>query len=161
MKSKMIYIADDGTEFDNRLDCEKHERELERRKKEEDKAALDSFLASVGFDSSKFETELEYNNALNATWLIFDKYGNIKGLKTCGGGNLERNGVTFDFRYISGDDRNDSEILENWLRDNKLYGHNLSSFSRRVKAFYEMPFLDKLKNLGWEVKNEQLVNTGW
>lgn len=84
-------------------------------------------------------------------------------MKTCGGGLLERHGVTCDFRYVSGDENdNDPEIMDNWLRENKLYGHVLTSFDERPYAeFYQWDLLGKLKNLCWEVKGGQLVNTAW
>ena len=161
MRTKTLYIADDGMEFNSSLDCEKYERELERQKKEESKELSDSFLLSVGFDVRKYETELEKNQALSLTWLIFDKYGNIKGLKTSGGVLLERYGIKCDFRYVSGDDEEDTEIMENWLRDNKLYGHALECFSERNPKFYELDMLGKLKNLCWEVKDGKLIDNAW
>lgn len=166
MRRETTYVAEDGKRFDNLLDCENYEKELEKQREEEllkeVKRLSDDFLLSVGFDVSKYNTELEKNQVLNMTWLIFDKFGNIKGLKTCGGGSLERHGIKCDFRYISGDDKNDTEIMENWLRKNKLYGHALSSFAdRNYVEFYKWDLLGKLENLCWEVKNGKLVNNAW
>lgn len=161
MRIKTLYIADDGKEFNSILDCEKYERELERQKKEESEELSDSFLLSVGFDVKKYETRLEKNQALSLTWLIFDKYGNIKGLKTSGGGLLERFGVKCDFQYVSGDDEENPEIMENWLRKNKLYGNALSSFTNRNTKFYKLNMLEKLKNLCWEIENGEIVNAAW
>lgn len=72
-----------------------------------------------------------------------------------------RGGVTYDFRYISGDDKKDPEIMENWLRKQKYYGHNLSSFTERNESFYALDLLGKLKNLGWDVEDGRLVHNKW
>lgn len=161
MKTKILYIADDGRKFDNILACKKYEKKLERQKKMKEEELSDSFLLSVGFDAKKYKTELEKNRMLSLTWLIFDKYGNIIGLKTSGGGLLERYGINCDFRYASGEDENDPEIMKNWLRKNKLYGHALSSFLNRNSEFYKLSMLEKLKNLSWEVENGEIVNVAW
>ena len=162
---RTMYIADDGMEFESFCECKRYEKELERQKEEEralqEKALSDEFLLSVGFDVKKYPTELEKNQALSITWLIFDHYGNSIGLKTSGGGLLERYGITCDFRYVSGDNENDPEIMENWLRENKLYGHALECFAERTPAFYEMPLIEKLENLCWDVGKGKLINTAW
>ena len=161
MRTKTLYIADDGMEFNSILDCEKYEKELEQQAKAKSEELSDSFLLSIGFDVRKYETKLEKNQVLNLTWLIFDKYGNIIGLKTSGGGLLERYGIKCDFRYVSGDDEDNSEIMENWLRKNKLYEHALSSFSNRNLKFYQLSMIEKLENLGWEIENGKIVNAAW
>lgn len=166
MKTETAYVAEDGKRFECRWDCEKYERELEKKKEEElmkkVKKASDAFLLSVGFDTSQYETIREKNDALNLFWLVFDKQGKVYGLKSSGGGLLERHGIKCDFRYVSGDDEEDKEIMENWLRKNKLYGNRLHSFAdRKNLEFYEWDLLTKLENLGWEVKNGELANTAW
>lgn len=50
MRTKTLYIADDGKEFDNSIECQKYERQLEQQKKEKSEKLSDSFLLSVGFD---------------------------------------------------------------------------------------------------------------
>ena len=161
---RVAYIAEDGKAFDFETDCKEYEKQLEKQKEEEYQREIqkrsDEFLLSVGFDAKKYDTELQKNQVLGITWLIFDKYGNIRGLKTIGGGLMERYGIKCDFRYVSGD-RKDPEVMENWLRKNKLYGHSLSSFKNRHPAFYEKNLLEKLENLEWEVKNGELVNNAW
>ncbi len=146
MISESIYITDDRED----------DKELNEKKR-----LSSEFLLSVGFDEQKYSTESEKKNILNLTWLIFDKYGNIKGLKTCGCGLIERNGVKCDFRDVEGDNENDPDIMINWLRKNNLYGHRLCSFFNRHIEFYRMNFLGKLEWLEWEVSNGELINTTW
>ena len=67
MKEKMIYIADDGREFDNREECEKYEEEMDntmdyikfydRRKNEIKLEALDkrSFIQYCKYDQIKYD----------------------------------------------------------------------------------------------------------
>lgn len=162
---KIQYIAEDGTLFDAQLDCILYERKKAEQEKErllnETRTLSNTFLRSVGFDVESYKTQLQKNRALGRSWIIFDKSGTVKGLKTCGGGLLERDGIRCDFRYVSGDDRNDPEIMENWLRKQGLYGHALGSFADRNPEFYQKDMLGMLKILGWEVQNGALVNNAW
>lgn len=90
------------------------------------------------------------NQALNHTWLIFDRYGRVEGLKTCYSHNYPMNG--YDFSYASGD-RKDKTILENWLLEHRLYAQLLRSFTERnYLEFYEWNLLQKLEKLGWKVE---------
>lgn len=161
MRTKALFITNDGMEFNHIVDCIKHEKELERQEKVKSEELSDSFLLSVGFDVKKYKTKLEKNQILNLTWLIYDKYGNIVGLKTCGFGLLERHGIKCDFRCVSGDDENDSKIMKNWLTKNKLYAHALSRFTDRNVEFYQLSMIEKLENLGREFKNGEIVNAAW
>ena len=159
MRTKMIYIADDGKEFETVFDCEEYEKEMERKKKEEDKAACEAFFLSIGIDLSAYKTVLELNQNIGLGYLIFDKQGEAKGIKTVGGGASNRYGVVCDFVYVSSSEKSDNTLV-NWLEKHSLYAHALSSFLHRNKEFYEWSLLDKLKNLGWEVKDGLLHNTG-
>jgi len=68
---KTIYVAKDGKPFDFQWECEKYEKQLEKqeeeKRKQEIKRLSDAFLLSVGFDVSKYHTELEKNQALGMT----------------------------------------------------------------------------------------------
>lgn len=166
MRVERTYIAEDGKKFETPFACMEYEQEVERKKEEEErretKRLSDSFLISVGFNVNAFGNEEQMRKALNLTWLVFDENGNVKGLKTCGGGLLERHGIPCDFRYIAGSSRRDPEIMENWLRRNKWYAHALSSFAeRKQQEFYRMDLLGKLQCLGWDVKGGKLVNNMW
>ena len=162
---RVAYIAEDSNTFDSAFDCQKYEKDLEKKKEEayqrEVQRCSDAFLLSVGFDLEKHNTEIKKNQALGITWLIFDKYGNVRGLKTSGGGLMERHGIKCDFRYVSSDDKKDPETMENWLRKNRLYGHQLSSFTNRHPDFYKKNLLEKLETLDWEIENGEILNTAW
>lgn len=160
MKTKTLYIADDGKEFDNRFDCERHEKSLKKKKKAEEKEACEQFFLSIGIDIAAY-TEKERNQIFGISYLVFDKYGEIKGIKTVGGGQKKRYGIECDFKWVSSSDPKDKEALVNWLEEKGLYTHCLSSFLYRTKAFYDRTFLEKLENLCWEVENGELVNTVW
>lgn len=118
------------------------------------------FLKSVGFDVEKYKTTAEYNRAMRNMWLVFDKFGNVKCLKSCGIDD-EENGIKCDFRYVSGKETDNPEIMSNWLRENKLYAHALCSFVERNPDFYELDPIHKLEYLGWDVKDGKLIKTAW
>ena len=155
MRTRTIYIAEDGKEFDNEHDCRLHEKYLILVKETEEREACEAFFLSIGIDLSTYKTELERNQAIGLAYLVFDKHANVKGIKTVGGGLKKRYGIECDFVYATSS-ADEPEALENWLKENKLYAHALSSFLNRNKAFYEMPLIDKLKNLCWEVENGEL-----
>lgn len=166
MREIRKYIANDGTVFETSIDCQEYEKNIEKEEKKKKsqgtKRMSDEFLMSVGFDVTKHKTTAELNQALNHTWLVFDAYGNFQCLKTCGYGADESDGIKFDFKYISGDDRRDSEIMENWLRSKKFYAHALSSFSERQPAeFYEWNLKEKLEFLTWEFKDGKIIKAKW
>lgn len=159
MRTELIYIADDNKKFANYRDCLQYEKKLEMRKKREYalqvKEASDRFLMSVGFNPNIYKSSREMNRALDYTWLIFDKYGRMEGLKTCYSHNYPMNGC--DFSYASGN-RKDKTILDNWLREHRLYAHLLRSFvERSYLDFYEWNMLRKLENLGWKVEHGMIA----
>lgn len=160
VEHRITYIADDGTKFDTAAECKDYENEQSRLQKEKEQQLSNAFLDNVGFNISQYKTEKALNQAISHAWVIFDKKGHIKGLKICGGELLERDGIKCDFRYVIGE-KDDLETLDNWLRENKLYGHALSSFTDRNPEFYKLDMLYKLHNLGWKVENNRLVNTNW
>ena len=126
------------------------------------KKLSDGFLKSVGFDASKYMSVREFNNAVNHTWLVFDSHGDFKCLKTCGCGELLQIGREYDFRYVSGDDKKDDTIMENWLRKNKFYAHALCSFvNRNSEEFYKNDLVWKLKVLDWEFKDGKITKSKW
>lgn len=62
---------------------------------------------------------------------------------------------------MSGENKKDPEIMENWLRKNKLYGHALCSFVERRESFYQCDMLRKLQILGWYIKDNKIVKAAW
>lgn len=55
-----------------------------------------------------------------------------------------------------------TDEMEKWLKKEKLYAHNLSSFYDRSLAWYDMTLAKQLENLSWEFsKNGNLINTNW
>lgn len=160
MQIEHRYIAEDGIVFDLYSDCRRHEQVLEeRRKKLHDikvRKASDRFLRSVGFYPNCYKTVWKKNRALNRTWIVFDKFGQIKGLKTCDSRNYPENGC--DFCYETGEDKSDMTVLAHWLQKNHLYAHLLSSFvEHSYLDFYEWDMLQKLENLCWDVKNGKIA----
>ena len=161
MKEIKKYAADDGMTFDSPVACADYEKAKEERKARLKKMS-DDFLQSVGFDISKYKYIPDLNNAINQTWVVFDAYGNFQCLKTCGYGSLVRNGIELDFKYVSGDDKEDETIMENWLRKNKFYAHLLCSFvERKNEEFYTHDLVWKLKFLEWEFKNGKIAKCKW
>lgn len=159
MKEIKKYISKDGKVFDNPVECADYEKAQKEKEKIRIKKLSDDFLLSVGFNTSKFKSVSELNAEINRHWLIFDKFGKIYGLKTC---NNSRNGkAKSDFQYVSGENKKDPEIMENWLRKNKLYGHALCSFVERRESFYQCDMLRKLQILGWYIKDNKIVKTAW
>ena len=114
------------------------------------------FFKSVGFDIDGFDTIEDCKKAMRHVWLIYDKFGNVKCLKTCGAKDTK-----CDFKYLSGEDTDNPQIMSNWLRENQLYASVLYVFFDREPEFYELKLLDKLAYFGWDIKNEQLINTAW
>lgn len=162
MKEIKKYVAEDGKVFDSPAACAQYEKEKEDEKNARLKKMSDDFLASVGFDKSKYKSIPEFNNAINRTWIVFDAYGKFQCLKTCGYGSLVRNDVELDFKYVSGDDKKDETIMENWLRKNKFYAHLLCSFvERKNEDFYTNDLAWKLKHLEWEFKNGKIAKCKW
>lgn len=155
MRTETLYIADDNTVFFKYIDCLQYERNMAERKKRElakkIRETSDQFLLSVGFDSNIYKSLWEKYEALNRTWLVFDRYGEIEGLKTCDNRNYPGNGC--NFCYVSGEDKKDRNIMENWLLDHRLYAQRLCSFVERNLEFYGLDILQKLEHLGWKVKN--------
>lgn len=126
------------------------------------KKLSDDFLQSVGFDVNRYMSVRELNNAVNHTWLVFDAYGSFQCIKTCGCGELLQIGREYDFRYVSGDDKKDDTIMENWLRKNKFYAHALCSFvNRNSEEFYKNDLVWKLKVLDWEFKDGKITKSKW
>lgn len=154
VRTEYTYIADDETKFGSYFACLQYEQGLEIRRKKEYakkvKEASDRFLRSVGFNPDIYSSLWERNQAYNNTWLIFDRYGKVEGLKTCNNLNYPENGC--DFCFVSGEDRKDRTILLNWLLEHRLYAHCLCSFVERNLEFYEWGMIRKLENLGWNVK---------
>lgn len=118
------------------------------------------FFQSVGFDIDSYDTIEECKKAMRNVWLVYDKFGKVKCLKTCGTDEAE-NGTECDFKYVSGEDTDNLQIMSNWLRENQLYASALDIFLDREAEFYRMNLLDKLKYFGWDVENGQLVKTAW
>lgn len=160
MRTESLYVANDDTVFRSCGACLRYENELKKQLEREHtkrvKEASDQFLRSVGFKPGTYGFSAEENHALNRTWIVFDKYGKIEGLKTCCSVNYPKNGC--DFCYVSGKDKRDRTIFENWLKEHRLYAHRLSSFSKRgYLVFYEWDMLQKLENLGWKIKNGMIA----
>ena len=52
--------------------------------------------------------------------------------------------------------------FEEWLKKEKVYAHNASSFCNRSKEWYNMSFKEQLKNLTWNFdKKGVLMETSW
>lgn len=158
MRMEYTCVADDDTKFTNYAECIQYERRLETQKRrlyeQSVREASNRFLLDIGFDPSAFETLRELNQAYNRTWIVFDYYGNIVGLKTCDNLNYPENGC--DFCYVSGEDKKDRTIMENWLKEHRLFAHCLCSFVERSLEFYKLDLLHKLQILGWKVKHGRL-----
>lgn len=149
-------MSDDGKEFETVKDCQKYEEEL---KEKERISAQFKFFNSIGIMDT--EESSDFNQRCNYSHLVFNKKGEVYGIKTIGDGCLERNGIIFDFKYGSSDEKKNMDVMCNWLRQNQLYAHSLSSFRGRHKEWYEMPLLKKLENLAWDVKDGELINLSW
>lgn len=160
VRTKTLYIAVDNVVFESFIDCLQYERHIEEKKKREHaqkvREASNQFLVSVGFSPNIYHSLWEKNAAINRSWLVFDEFGNIEGLKTCDNRNYPENGC--DFCFVSGENKEDRTILENWLTAHRLYAHRLSSFvEQSYLEFYKWGFVQKLENLGWIVKNGVLL----
>ena len=160
MKDATLYFANDGKEFKTIGACKRHNTIINKKRKAEIKQISDDFLKSVGFDVDNFKTIADCNRAMHNMWIVFDKFGNVNGLKTCGMDD-EEYGIKCDFRYVSGKEIDNPEIMSNWLRENKLYAHALSSFVERSPEFYALNFINKLEYLGWDIKDGHLIKTAW
>jgi len=159
MKEIKKYVAEDGKIFDSPDGCADYEKAKEEEKNARLKKMSDDFLLSVGFDISKYKHVSDLNNAINHTWVVFDAYGNFQCLKTCWYKPVEQNKKKNDFKYVSGDDKKDETIMENWLRENKFYAHLLCSFvERKNEDFYTNDLVWKLKYLEWEFKDGKIAN---
>ena len=80
------------------------------------------------------------------TFVTFNNKGEYKGKK--------------EFNYEGGKAYEGNEKAENYLRENKLYGHRLESFEG-ISFRKKEEFKQRLINLGWEFDNEILVDTEW
>ena len=140
MRTEMRYISDDGTIFENRLDCLKYEEDQEEAARV---AARDEFLKNIGFDRSKFATKKEMNKAIRDSYIVFTSCGEIVF--------LAENIVTTE----------DYDNLKDLLRANKFYANALSGFVDSSLDFYKMDMIEKLETLGWDVNNGTLANTMW
>ena len=156
------YVAEDGKKFDNPAACADYEKAKADEKNIHLKKMSDDFLVSIGFDKSKYNSVSELNKVINHTWIVFDAYGSFKCLKTCWCKPIEQNGKKNDFKYVSGDDKKDETIMENWLRKNKFYAHLLCSFvERKNEDFYTNDLVWKLKYLEWEFKDGKIAKCKW
>lgn len=86
-------------------------------------------------------------------FIVFDKKANfVRAVVT---------GLGAEFRYVSSSEE-DEDTLDHWLRENKLYAENTSSFCGRDRAWYDCSLKAQLENLGWEFDEAgQLTNTAW
>lgn len=129
-----------------------YEESMERLKKErkaaeenELEAFIDEWLMKTFGINGKAE-------ARRGRFIVFDKYGNYVKTVTTGQGT--------EFHYVG--DCDEEGTLENWLKKNKLYAHNASSFCCRNRQWYDKSLTEQLENLGWLFdKNGKLSKTQW
>ena len=129
--------------------CEEHVEWLKEQRKiaeeEENKIVVDDWFNKYGILNQKEARE-------KSIFIVFDKFGNY--IRTA------RVGLEEEFRYVGPVEYQGT--LEYWLRENKLYAHNASSFCDRDIKWYTMSLLEQLKMLSWDVNAQgQLTKTQW
>lgn len=129
-----------------------YEESIEHLKKERKKAEENELNVYIdNWLSEKFGIKSQ-KEARGNVFIVFDKEGNFIKTVTCG--------YDADFHYVSPVE--DKETMEYWLKKNKLYAHNASSFCNRNYNWYQKSFKAQLENLCWEFdKNGKLSKTQW
>ena len=126
-----------------KIDIKVKEKELEKVKKQERIDAENNYIKNV----------LGLEKASMDVYILFDKYGNIKGNKNIRDFYESNPEEVREFGY--------GPVFEKWMKERKLYGYCSSSFELRHTEWYNMSLLEQLKFLGWDVRNNKLINLEW
>lgn len=145
MRTEIIYtyIAEDGKRFTNEKDCREYESHLTPAKEEERQIAEKEFFIKLGL---AWEDTADFRRMINNVFIIIDRFGNFVKLVTVNPG-------TDDY---------DKLLKENRKQD--TFGHNLSCFCDRNKAFYEMSYIQQFENLCWgttSFEGHQALTDAW
>lgn len=105
------------------------EKKLKEMGKETRYLAEKSFIRKV----------LKLEDTSSDIYVLFDKYGNIKGTK--------------DIRYFS----TGYPAMSKWLDENKLYAECSTSFNSKSEEWYNKTLLEQLETLDWKVEHGELI----
>lgn len=127
------------------------QREIEQDKKQmvigeaeqREQAEADFFRSTFDFEVTG-ENKTAINVVINGSYVVFNQKTEI-------------------IKIVDAQKEFDKFIeFENWLITNKLYAHSLSSFQDRSIGWYNLPFIDQLRNLTWTFNADGMVNdTSW
>lgn len=126
-----------------KIDIKVKEKELEKVKKQEIIDTENDYIKNVlGLEKTDCNV-----------YILFDKHGNIKGSKNIRDFYESNPEEVREFGY--------GPVFEKWMKERKLYGHCSSSFELRHTEWYNMSLLEQLEFLGWDVRDNKLINLEW